>query len=439
MQNPEIVATLVHGTFASGAQWCVPSSPFRQALNSEFKERILCSVFSWTGKNSHSARLAAGEELRAHPTLLIAEHPEAAHFVIAHSHGGNVAAYALRDESLQQRIRGVVCVATPYLRCRPRDLSKTLSLSFLVLIPVSAAVAAIGAGLLAIVCTVILSMLFGGASSLPEEVWWIAVLAYVALWGVLTWRINQRLANRIESRFEPALLARQQATLDRYDPAFLHTPRILSVSTALDEAGLHLRLLRLLASVPFVLWPPAMAILLCLCGVLEIFLMLSLLLYVLPKMIPELATLRVDASLGLASIVGNLSGTVIALVAPVFLFALLATLWHLLMFITPKIVRSPFYGFGGETFWDNVLLDIQTCDEPFAANVEHLRRMVSRVHFGKAHKRWLFLRLAHSAVYDDQHVVHEIVAWMGSLSGAPSVVSRAPQARARSATNPLGL
>lgn len=52
------------------------------------------------------------------------EAPRAPHFVIAHSHGGNVALYALRDEGLKDRTTGVACLATPFIHVGERDLGK---------------------------------------------------------------------------------------------------------------------------------------------------------------------------------------------------------------------------------------------------------------------------------------------------------------------------
>ena len=44
------------------------------------------------------------------------------HFVIAHSHGGNIALYALRDPAVRERITGVATLATPFLIARERNL-----------------------------------------------------------------------------------------------------------------------------------------------------------------------------------------------------------------------------------------------------------------------------------------------------------------------------
>ena len=69
------------------------------------------------------ARHRATTELRDFLRSQLAEYPPeegARHFVIAHSHGGNIALYALRDPELAHRLSGVACFATPFLYVRRR-------------------------------------------------------------------------------------------------------------------------------------------------------------------------------------------------------------------------------------------------------------------------------------------------------------------------------
>lgn len=51
-----------------------------------------------------------------------AKYPSQDHFIVAHSHGGNVVLYALRDQTVADSVRGVVCLSTPFIHCRERDL-----------------------------------------------------------------------------------------------------------------------------------------------------------------------------------------------------------------------------------------------------------------------------------------------------------------------------
>ena len=82
--------------------------------------------FRWEGarlrryNNTHQDRFAAALRLREHLKSLVDQHPHAQHFVIAHSHGGNVALHALRDPALAAGVQGVACLATP--TGAPRDV-----------------------------------------------------------------------------------------------------------------------------------------------------------------------------------------------------------------------------------------------------------------------------------------------------------------------------
>lgn len=79
--------------------------------------------FIWSGGNTNKARQLAGEELT---TILITsarEHPGIPHFLIAHSHGGNVALYALRDPIVRAAISGLVTLATPFIQVQARRTS----------------------------------------------------------------------------------------------------------------------------------------------------------------------------------------------------------------------------------------------------------------------------------------------------------------------------
>jgi pimeloyl-ACP methyl ester carboxylesterase len=116
------VITLVHGTWARNAPWTDESSPLCQTLSAVLPGLKKFAPFPWSGRNSHQGRLDAGRDLERHVRQLIREYPSAKHYIIAHSHGGNVALYALRDEDLQRQIAGVVCLSTPFLSFGERHL-----------------------------------------------------------------------------------------------------------------------------------------------------------------------------------------------------------------------------------------------------------------------------------------------------------------------------
>jgi hypothetical protein len=120
-QHPEVVITLVHGTWARNATWTRASSPLCSALRAEFP-RMLIVPFTWSGANTMRARDKGSQALAAHIRDFIFRHPSARHYIIAHSHGGNIAMYALREDDLRRRFDGLVCLSTPFLHVRPREI-----------------------------------------------------------------------------------------------------------------------------------------------------------------------------------------------------------------------------------------------------------------------------------------------------------------------------
>jgi hypothetical protein len=120
--EPGIVVTLVHGTWARRATWTAPGSPLRQTLLRAADAPVLFQQFIWSGRNSISARRRAVNGLVQHLHAVIEQWPNAAHYVVAHSHGGNVAFQALADPRLHERIEGLVCLSTPFLTVMRRDL-----------------------------------------------------------------------------------------------------------------------------------------------------------------------------------------------------------------------------------------------------------------------------------------------------------------------------
>jgi hypothetical protein len=117
------VVTLIHGTFAPGAPWVEDGSQLCTAIQQAFPGGVEFRRFSWSGGNSLSARRTAAARLRER--ILGDPVPEGTrHFVVAHSHGGNIALYALGDPQVRKRITGVATLATPFLIARKRDLGR---------------------------------------------------------------------------------------------------------------------------------------------------------------------------------------------------------------------------------------------------------------------------------------------------------------------------
>jgi hypothetical protein len=109
-----VLVTLVHGTFARGSEWTKPHSVIRKKIGEKLGERIHISVFKWSGLNSFGARKNAAKKLAVHLTEVAADH-SVPQFVIAHSHGGNVALDALSIVGTLDPTIRLICLSTPFL------------------------------------------------------------------------------------------------------------------------------------------------------------------------------------------------------------------------------------------------------------------------------------------------------------------------------------
>lgn len=121
MGPPPTVVTLVHGTFASGAPWTQDGSILRQQIAAELGEHgreVRYDVFEWSGRNTHSARVKAGYELAEHIRELRQRYPLCRHFIVAHSHGGNVALLAHKHLPVALHALGVATLGTPFMHAR---------------------------------------------------------------------------------------------------------------------------------------------------------------------------------------------------------------------------------------------------------------------------------------------------------------------------------
>jgi hypothetical protein len=116
------VITFIHGTFAKDAPWTQPDSPFTKKLVENLKEQVTFESFTWSGKNSHTARMKAAESLAARLKEQIEKSPHARKIIIAHSHGGNIALYALKILKEQASNFQLITLATPFLNTEKRKV-----------------------------------------------------------------------------------------------------------------------------------------------------------------------------------------------------------------------------------------------------------------------------------------------------------------------------
>lgn len=119
----EYLITLVNGTFAKNAPWTREGSDFCKRITEEFEKqnnKVDIYQFSWDGRNSNFVR---GKESERFSQILkdqITNHPNKKKVIIAHSHGGNVAMYALKNLAESASEYQLVTLAAPFLNLRKR-------------------------------------------------------------------------------------------------------------------------------------------------------------------------------------------------------------------------------------------------------------------------------------------------------------------------------
>lgn len=116
---------LVHGTFATKAEWIKPESSFTTQLRAALPRSTIES-FIWNGRNDHTARVEAGINLGKRVLELNSNRLQEV-IIVAHSHGGNVALYALKNSEVRSRVTKIVFMGTPFLSILPINFEKSLS------------------------------------------------------------------------------------------------------------------------------------------------------------------------------------------------------------------------------------------------------------------------------------------------------------------------
>ena len=119
------VVTLIHGTYAEGAEWTRPeTSKLCTFLTNEFKSRVRFDRLDWKPPNRHKARYLASQQLAK--TFRNKSdrfgNDDIPHFIIGHSHGGTAIAYAIRDDPrFAQSLDGIAFLSTPFIQARERS------------------------------------------------------------------------------------------------------------------------------------------------------------------------------------------------------------------------------------------------------------------------------------------------------------------------------
>lgn len=124
------VAYLIHGTYATNAPWTGPGATFYEALQAKFGNDLAIRTFSWDGKNAFSSRHEAIHRLSNELDTVAAEKEFRDIYLVAHSHGGNIALHATSQMQHGERITALVSLGTPYLRVAPKSWAPPALLAF---------------------------------------------------------------------------------------------------------------------------------------------------------------------------------------------------------------------------------------------------------------------------------------------------------------------
>ena len=120
----EIVAVLIHGTFARGAPWTRSGSLLHRKLTNRFGKKLLVERYEWTAKNTATDRSAAADKLVEYLQERRKQYPGSRQYIIAHSHGGTVAVQAHGRLPGDHVVDGIACLSTPFLYAHARDVTK---------------------------------------------------------------------------------------------------------------------------------------------------------------------------------------------------------------------------------------------------------------------------------------------------------------------------
>jgi pimeloyl-ACP methyl ester carboxylesterase len=380
MDTPAYVITLVHGTFAREAEWILSEAEFCRIIGRELPERCVFKPFQWSGDNNHQARFDAATALAKDLLATLNQYPTSRHFVIAHSHGGNIALAAQGHWAVKGKLAGIITLGTPFISCAPRKVNLGIEITF-----TSLGILFIAIIMLVYAITIfhlvwngtlrggLMSAIYGGLLLIFNRVFFGSIKS---AWSLFSDFCSGRLNGFVKTT--------QQRASRRFFLSTSHLPPVICFSVSDDEAGRWLALLRKLGN-----FGPAVS-----AGI--------------SNMFPWLIAL-VQIVLLLTVIVGLFGKSlalvimVIPLAVSICLLVLAAIMFMLVLVITivsQRAIRAHRFGFGGETILDNLFSDISISDFPL--NAPTVTRVATYASGG----------LRHSSYYKDPAIARCIAHWI---------------------------
>lgn len=416
MDKNKSILHLVHGTFARDAKWIHPDSPLARTVMNSLGNNVYVEPFTWSGNNSHTARESAGTELAKKIRDFSQNNPELPQYIIAHSHGGNVAAYALTDSEASSNIAGVACLGTPFIKARARDLvgSRRLMQSILVASVLMVLLLVMGIAKqgfkiaedpekyhqqlneqMIVTMTKMQSSGLINNVDLPQDdalftspgayIFWIIYMLLLALGiGWLLVKPIIKLWRFVLQKELPRLGELQSKLIKKLTAVFNNTP-LLIVDARGDEAAWWLTTVNRIASLPYHIWKPTTFTL------------------------TGIAVISILAVTPIFFQIETSFSEVPMLIFMALLFFSISTLfiyfagWALSL-IWPAIFRSHALGFGKDDFLQNFIVEITSADTPEQST--QLSKHNIAVSGGGLH---------HSRLYQEQQVLELVGDWFKQL------------------------
>ena len=362
--------TLVHGTWPNPHGWVSARSFLRRELASRLGD-VTFREFSWAGTNRHAARTEGGASLARFIRDGHDEYPGARHFVIAHSHGGNVALYAMRDPVAREAVDGIVTLATPFISARRRKLRPHSNVLAWAVLGISA--------LLALVAIDAMNVRYGAPGwLLGSAILMVNTRPALATWLIVAGRHGQA---RIVTAYQPPRVDRSRL--------FIVLPRG-------DEAGRWLRAWEVVARGPFVIGCLLLAAAEAALRSNFAIVLDGLAKSTLRRGLEEIYVFGID---GLALAIAGLA---------------LCLIWGLVLPVFSSVMRWP--GYWREPLLANVLVRIGSDRVPSATNGGSHTAHVFEVPRASLVRRIINDRLRHSAICEDASVADAIAEWIGMTS-----------------------
>lgn len=329
----------------------------------------------------------AGKKLSNLILDLHKQEPSARIHIIAHSHGGNVALYAMKTPGVQAAVDGLVCMSTPFLSCLPRTI-----LTFTGRFADFEEFAAIMPLLIGIPATILLLIfVFSG----PADWFWRTAALIPAVIVLALLRFFIRI---MDTKGSVDIIGwarrRQTAALEKYSLGALPDNKLLLIGSRGDEALWWLRAITSVSELPYRLW----AITISLANTFLIMMGVSL---------PFVMFSRKSTIFWDPMFIG-FCGYVVTALFGILLFALLT--------IAPMLLRARLWGYGGEDILDSFFIK---------AGVRPVPSSAGSILFFKC-RYPLLSSLKHARVYKDPKVPCIIADWLiGRLISThiPRVVS----------------